>query len=259
MQRNLPPEAYGLLNAIAGPESAGRYNVIYGGRTFNDYSDHPRVSVPIASGPNVGQTSSAAGRYQFLGSTWDDIARRHGLTDFSPANQDAGAWALAQEAYKNKTGGDLTAALQAGQLDNVAKALSGTWTSLKGGIEAQPGGGGEQFLAAYNKGTGGPPVTQTASAPMQASAPTPTNAPMQLASSVPATGTPAASPTPEANPQDLIGLLAKLFPQDEAQQTQQPQQAAEQSGGLLSNFDMTPQGRGLAFNQLKVNLSRRFA
>ena len=49
-----------FLNAIAGPESAGRYDVRYtpkGGATFSGYDTHPRIYEPGPKGP-----SSAAGR-----------------------------------------------------------------------------------------------------------------------------------------------------------------------------------------------------
>lgn len=149
----LTKEAYGLLNAIAGPESGGRYNVLYGGKSFNDFSQHPGVYTPISSGPNVGKNSSAAGRYQFLESTWNDVAGRHGLKDFSPESQDAGAWALANETYGRKTGRDLQSDLQAGKYEDVSRALSGVWTSLSGGIEAQPAGSGEAFARAASNGS----------------------------------------------------------------------------------------------------------
>ncbi len=150
----LPKEAYALLETIAGPESSGQYDVIYGGSKFGDYSDHPRQYVTITSGPNKGQKSSAAGKYQFLGSTWDDQAQKLGLTDFSPASQDAAAWNLAQEEYKRDTGRDLLSDLQAGDTSRVTSSLRNQWTSMPGGIEQ--GITGSAFANAYAAALGNP-------------------------------------------------------------------------------------------------------
>lgn len=147
VNRALPPEALALLDTIAGTESPG-YNVIYGGRTFGNYADHPGVSVPIKSGVNAGKTSSAAGRYQFLGSTWDSL----GLPNFSPPMQDFGAWKLAQRDYKAKTGGNLLSDLRRGDIGQIGKVLSSTWTSLPGGIEA--GTNRSRFGNAYQRNLG---------------------------------------------------------------------------------------------------------
>lgn len=136
VNKALPPEARGLLDTIAGTESAGRYNVRYGGgtdKTFQDFKDHPRIAEPITSGPDVGKTSSAAGRYQFIGSTWDQQAKKLGLKDFSPENQDVAAWDLAQTEYKAKTGKDLLTTLKSGDTADVLPSLSGQWSSLPGG------------------------------------------------------------------------------------------------------------------------------
>lgn len=149
---DLPPEARALLETIAGPESAGSYNVIYGGSQFDDFTDHPRQYVTIQSGPNAGQRSSAAGKYQFLGSTWDDISSRHGLNDFSPQSQDRAAWALAQEEYQRDTGRSLGADLAAGDLSRVPGSLKNQWTSMPGGIEQ--GITGSAFASAFTQALG---------------------------------------------------------------------------------------------------------
>lgn len=153
---NLAPHRRALLNTISGPESGGDYNVIYGGGQFDDFSDHPRRAVPITSGPNKGKTSSAAGKYQFLGSTWDQYRDKLGLTDFSPGNQDVAAWELASDTFRDSTGGDLDKALQSGDPDviaNVGKVLNGVWTSLPGGIEQ--GTNTDRFLSAFQRNMAG--------------------------------------------------------------------------------------------------------
>jgi hypothetical protein len=172
-----------------------------GGKTFSDYSGHPNIAVPIEQGPNAGKSSSAAGRYQFLGSTWGDIANRYGLPDFSPTSQDQGAWALANENYRKTTGGDLATDLQAGKVQQVAEALSPTWTSLAGGIEAQPGGTGAPLAAAFQAGLPDPAVPVT-------TPPTPSPGLLSMAPTPEAAAATAA--TDQAS--TLKGLLAPAAP-----------------------------------------------
>lgn len=145
------PEGRALLDTIASTE-ANSYNVMYGGKKFSSYADHPRVNVPITSGPNAGRTSSAAGRYQFLASTWDAQAKKLGLPDFSPANQDIAAYDLAKSVYRRKTGRDLDSDLKSKDpavISGIGSALAGTWTSLPGGIEQGQGSG--RFVSSFNR------------------------------------------------------------------------------------------------------------
>lgn len=125
-----------VLDQIAKGE-APSYNTLYGGGTFSDMSRHPGIVMPIQGGRGV---TTAAGRYQFLESTWDSEAKKLGLADFSPASQDSAAWDLAQTTYRATTGRDL---LGDAKMQNVNwGALSGQWTSLRGRTAQETQGGG---------------------------------------------------------------------------------------------------------------------
>jgi muramidase (phage lysozyme) len=130
--KDLKPHEAALLNGIAGGESAGKYNVRYtpsGGATFQLTGMHPGIYEPGPDGP-----SSAAGRYQFVKSTWDSLpAEAKGDGTFSPENQDRAALWLARRDYRKATGGDLDADLQnEGFSPRIQKALAPTWQALKG-------------------------------------------------------------------------------------------------------------------------------
>lgn len=153
---SIPPEGRALLDTIAGPEAGGNYRARYPGSTFdNGFVDHPRVRSVIQSGPDAGKTSDAAGRYEFLSSTWDRQAAKLGLRDFSPANQDAGAWDLAQTTYGKTTGRDLLSDLRSGNqglIAGAASVLRGQWSSLPGG--RQPGTTSDRFVSQYSSNLG---------------------------------------------------------------------------------------------------------
>ncbi|MBB3808748.1 hypothetical protein [Pseudochelatococcus contaminans] len=145
------PEQKALLATIASSESPA-YNVMYGGRRFSSYADHPRVDVPIRRGPNAGRTSSAAGLFQMLKGTWDGAANALGLKEFTPPNQDKAAWYLARTRYKRATGRNLHDDLRSGDPETIAgigRALRGEWTSLPGGIEQ--GQNAQTLIRRYNK------------------------------------------------------------------------------------------------------------
>ncbi|MEM9772528.1 MAG: glycoside hydrolase family protein [Cyanobacteria bacterium P01_D01_bin.73] len=139
------PYLRALMRTISASESNYErpYDVIYGGSYLTDYSDHPRRCITITAGPNRGNCSTAAGRYQMLDITWADKAKRyHPNADswlwwsgysFEPRYQDEVVyrWLSDHQAW----GFDIAALLKQNQLNTVLKRLSGTWTSLGYGIE----------------------------------------------------------------------------------------------------------------------------
>lgn len=157
VSRELPLEGLALLDTIAGSESAypGRdpYKVIYGGRVAETLTDHPRQYVQIVAGPNIGQKTSAAGRYQYLERSWDEASKALGLPDFSPASQDKAAFWDARRTYRAKTGRDLVTDIREAnanpqKLTLVGRGISSWWTSLPGGREPNDATGsfGDRFV-----------------------------------------------------------------------------------------------------------------
>jgi muramidase (phage lysozyme) len=139
------PYVRALMRTISASEAndPSPYTILYGGAHFNDLSQHPDRCLPINEGPNLGNCTTAAGRYQFLSSTWLEKAKLYhpspsGLWlwqsySFEPQYQDqvVYAWLSDRQAW----GMDIPQLLKQGRLQPVLQELSGTWTSLGYGIE----------------------------------------------------------------------------------------------------------------------------
>jgi muramidase (phage lysozyme) len=103
------------------------YNTIVGGSKFSDFRAHPRVvGLRTAEGP-----STAAGKYQIVGTTYDDIAPKIGVRDFSPDSQDK----IALELIRRK--GALED-IRNGNFDAAVGKLGGIWASLPSSPYSQP-------------------------------------------------------------------------------------------------------------------------
>jgi muramidase (phage lysozyme) len=98
------------------------YNVLVGGGIFRDYTHHPNALIRLNS---AGLKSTAAGRYQFLKRTWDSLALKLNLRDFSPAAQDIGCLELIAER-------GALADVNAGRFADAVAKCSPTWASLPG-------------------------------------------------------------------------------------------------------------------------------
>ncbi|WP_186181836.1 glycoside hydrolase family 24 protein [Burkholderia gladioli] len=121
------------------------YNVVVGGSLFSSYDQHPRIVVNTRYG-----LSDAAGRYQIMAAvpgqiktnTWDWISARLGLTDFSPASQDAVAIYIMQwkGAYND---------VLAGNIESAIAKLRGQWASFPASPYGQTTNAMQQMLAWY--------------------------------------------------------------------------------------------------------------
>lgn len=138
------PYLRALMRTISASESnvLRPYHVVYGGEYVGTLDRHPNRCESIGQGPNRGNCSTAAGRYQLLYSTWLELAAKYHpqrtgdaldavSLSFAPVYQDTVVHAWLSEPRW----GNLSAQLRQGRIQPVLRRLSGTWTSLGYGIE----------------------------------------------------------------------------------------------------------------------------
>lgn len=122
------PMARRALDIIAASENAD-YNTTFGGGTFDDFSRHPNIQRKFKQKDGKTNSSGAAGRYQFLKGTWNDLQEKLGLKDFSPRNQDIGALALLDQARGNGGKSALELALE-GNYQGMVEKAGNIWASF---------------------------------------------------------------------------------------------------------------------------------
>ncbi|NER79649.1 MAG: glycoside hydrolase family 104 protein [Leptolyngbya sp. SIO1D8] len=137
------------------------YRTQFGGGTFSDMSRHP--DEVIAAG---GYHSSAAGAYQFLTPTWDQVAAELGLNSFDPLSQDIAAIELIRDR------GALDAVL-AGDTTTAWHQVAHEWASMpqRDGSSAygQPVKSHAELMRIYNQSLqGGGPQFSTGPSPSAA-------------------------------------------------------------------------------------------
>ncbi|MEG3839199.1 glycoside hydrolase family 104 protein [Microcoleus sp. herbarium14] len=111
------------IAAAEGTAASDGYRTQYTGTKFASFSDHPRE---MRCGRRYGKKlcSDAAGRYQFLSTTWDRFAKKFGVSDFSPQNQDLMAIELIREKGALED-------IEAGRLESAVRKLAYIWPSFR--------------------------------------------------------------------------------------------------------------------------------
>ncbi len=130
------PNARSYLDAISRAEGTSGYmnsgyHTMFGGGQVASLADHPRQLKGFQQTDGTWNKTSAAGRYQFTQTSWDEAAAALGLNDFSPRNQDLAALWLIQRA------GQLDSVLS-GDFMTATNNLGGVWASLPSSPYAQP-------------------------------------------------------------------------------------------------------------------------
>lgn len=118
-------DAEGTLRA--GPDG---YRMLFGGSLIATFHDHPRQRVTRMLGQQL-ITSTAAGAYQFLERTWDEVAGKLALPDFSPVYQDIAA--VARIRYRGALED-----VREGRFEAAVQKCGREWASLPGSPYGQP-------------------------------------------------------------------------------------------------------------------------
>lgn len=134
-----------FLGVIGYAEGTGTsYDYSFGFHRFTSFADHPRQLYCSGS-----LCSDAAGRYQFLSTTWDSVVQRTlRLPDFGPASQDRGALLL----ITNRGVTGLRSEMTYQQFSAAMYKCAYEWASLPGSPYGQPVKTMAQVWAKYQEG-----------------------------------------------------------------------------------------------------------
>lgn len=124
------------------------YNVLVGGKLFDSYAKHPGIRVSLPRKGKEPLVSTAAGRYQFLIGTWQDLSEALKLKDFWPDSQDRACLHIINKWCK--AGDDV----REGRIAEAIKKCRKIWASLPGAGYGQLEHSTDKLLAAY-KSAGG--------------------------------------------------------------------------------------------------------
>lgn len=122
--------------------SSDGYNVMFSFRLMNGCSSHPNQCISFG-----GTCSTAAGRYQFLTTTWNSVKRARNLASFEPENQERGAAYLISTTRRVSVPQDRP--MTASEYSNAMSKLSYEWASLPPGRYGQPSKTSSQMRSMY--------------------------------------------------------------------------------------------------------------
>jgi muramidase (phage lysozyme) len=124
-----------VISAPYNPELVGKYNV-----SVTNLNRHPEILVQV----NASIKSTAAGRYQFLGSTWEEL----NMPDFTARSQDVGAVKLMKrrKMIEPLLGGNLRSAVTNGAPEWASLPTAGGGSYYGG----QPSRTFEEITTEYN-------------------------------------------------------------------------------------------------------------
>jgi muramidase (phage lysozyme) len=121
----LSPRLKAFLDMVAwslGTAQLNGYSLFFSGESFDNFKDHPRKQkCAIFLSRKI--CSDASGRYGIATSTWDSLAQKLQLPDFSPKSQDLAAIELIQERNILKD-------LEENKLELAIYKASEVWGSL---------------------------------------------------------------------------------------------------------------------------------
>lgn len=126
-----------MIQYSEGTFGKGGYNKLYGGSLFQDMTRHPNTPTT-----KWGITSTAAGAYQILNKTWNELQSKLGLVDFSPVSQDKAAIELIR---RRKALEDV----YAGRFAQAITKCKKEWASLPGSGYGQNEKNIKNLLAVY--------------------------------------------------------------------------------------------------------------